>query len=126
MTSDAMKPVDAIQQAAAHLENDNIMGTPQRALVAPLLAAAQSVAALQAQLDAMTLECNEQARLNGMGAERELALLAHLDAERAKVKRLERESAENARKWIEVRKERDTLRLLREQEQRRTMHQEAK
>lgn len=48
----------------------------------------EAIDALTAQLEQARAECNEQARENGMGTERELALMAERDKLRAEVEGL--------------------------------------
>jgi hypothetical protein len=53
--------------------------------------AATTLRTLSAELAAARSEVNDQARLNGMGAERELALIAERDSLRAEVERLRKD-----------------------------------
>ena len=56
------------------------IGHPAGDVPSVMLAAAEEIERLAARLEAAESEALEQARLNGMGAEREAALLAKLEA----------------------------------------------
>ena len=63
----------------------------------------KQIVSLQNRLEASEHECTEQARLNGMGASREAALLAKLEA-------AEKSDAESLTMYRKARDERDALR----------------